>query len=117
MPEAYQVVVRLGVALVEEVHVVGGDDLGARLRRQPQDALVDHLLLFEHVAVAAGLVGPVALQLEVEVVAEKILEPEHGALDLLVVVGEQGARNLAGETGGGDDDALVVLLQQGVVDA
>ena len=115
--ETDEPVVGLAIVLVHEVHVVGGDDLDASLGGQAQDALVGHLLLLIDSAVATGLVGLMSLYLKIIVVAEDAFEPERGILGFLVFAVGDVARRLSGETRGGDNQPLVVLLQQFTVDA
>ena len=115
--EANEPVVGLAIVLVHEVHVVGGDDLDASFGCQAQDAFVGHLLLLIDSAVTTGLIGLMSLYLKIIVVAEDALEPERGILGFLVLAVGDVARHLAGETRGGDNQPLVVLLQQFTVDA
>ena len=57
------------------------------------------------------------LYLKIIVIAENALEPERGILGFLVFAVGDVARHLSGETRGGDNQPLVVLLQQFTVDA
>ena len=108
--KADQTVVRLGVVLVHEMHVVGADHPHVVLRGQFTQVFVDMQLHG-----VGFVVGPldgslVELQLQVIVVAEDLLVPLDRLIGLFEVVRRNGARNLAGQTGRTADQALVVFL-------
>ena len=108
--EADQPVVRLGVVLVHEVHVVGADHSDVVLRRQLAQVLV-HVQLHGVGLVVGPLDGGlVELQFEVIVVAEDLLVPSDRLLGLFEVVGRDGARHLARQTGRTADQPFVVFL-------
>ena len=62
------------------------------------------------------VVDAVVVDLEVEVLAERVLEPAREALGPLHVALDEGLRDDAGDAGGGDDEALAELLQPLEVD-
>ena len=72
-----QVVVGLGVVLIDEVHVVCADELDAVFLRQFDEYAIHPLLLRKSLAVGpkVGVGDLVAHQLEVVVVAEHALVP------------------------------------------
>lgn len=72
---ADQSVVSLGIILKREMHVVRGNHLYAMLLRHLQQKLID--FLFERIYIAVGILLEclVALQLEVIVVAKRLLIP------------------------------------------
>lgn len=97
--ETDQPVVRLGIVFVHEVHVVGADHSDVVLRGQLAQVLV-HVQLHGIGLVVGPLDGGlVELQFEVIVVAEDLLMPSDRLLGLFEVVGRDGARNLARQTG------------------
>ena len=108
----------MGVAvfLFHEVDIVGGDDFDVVFLRQLEDDLVDLLLAFVHLGVAAGLVGLVALHLEVIVVAKEVLEPLYRGLGAFDVAVHDLLRHLASEASGAAYQALVVFLEEAVID-
>ena len=74
---------RLGILFVEEVDVVGGDDLHTMLLPQLEEDSIDLLLLFVGLLVTERVVGLMALQLKVEVITEDPLEPLDALLRLI----------------------------------
>ena len=109
--EADQTVVRLGVILVHEVHVVGADHPHVVLRGQFAQVFV-HMQLHGVGFVVGPLDGGfVQLQFEIVIVAEDFFVPQDRLLSLFEVVRRDGARHLAGQTGRTADQPLVVLLQ------
>ena len=122
--EAEQHVVRIVVGRVEEVDVVRGDDLDVELLPQFEHALHDGGLARVETAVVVNrragdvrLRGVVEHHLQIVVVAEEVLVPLRDALRLVHAVRVDGARHLAGDAGGGANQALMVLFEQVVVDA
>ena len=109
--ETDQTVVRLGVVLVHEMHVVRADHPHVVFRGQFAQVLV-HVQLH-----GVGLVvGPLdrcfmQLQFEVIVVPEDLLVPLYRLFGPLEVVRRDGTRHLAGQTGRTADQPLVIFLQ------
>ena len=97
--ETDQTVVRLGVVLIHEMHVVGADHPHVVLRGQFAQVFV-HMQLH-----GVGLVvGPfdsrlVQLQLEVIIVSENLLVPSDRLVGPFEVVRRDRTRHLAGQTG------------------
>ena len=77
---ADKMVVRLAVLLLYKVHVVGGHQLDVVLPRQLYQHRVHPLLPLVGLPVGIGLVGLVTLQLDIVVVAEHPLKPQHRLL-------------------------------------
>ena len=94
-------------SLGEEVGVVGGEHREAQLFGELEDASIERGLIL----------GVVGLDLEEVAVAEHIGVPRSGSASLIVLVGEQVVRDLAGHAGGGDDDAFAVLGEELAVHA
>ena len=118
--KAEQDVVRLGVLLEEEVRVVRRDDLDAEPGSEGEDLLVDaHLVLVEEAALAVEErgVGPVEHDFEVVVVAEDGPIPLRGLLRAVVVSDAEHGGDLPGDARGRADEALVVRLEERLVDA
>ncbi len=97
--DADEAVMRFGILGVDEVGVVGADDLYAVAAREVDEHGVDPLLLLECLAVGSRDIRAVALQLYVIVVAEHTLEPLHLFLSLLYLARGDKARNLPAKTG------------------
>ena len=97
--DAYQTVVRLAVVLLHEVHVVGGYDFDVMLPGYVDYHLVDDFLLLVNVGRRVRLVGLVALYLQIEVVAEEVLEPQRRLLSLVYLSSQYVLRNLASQAG------------------
>ena len=114
--ETDEAVVRLGILFVEEVDVVGSDDLHTMLLPQLEEDSIDLLLLFIGLLVTERVVGLMALQLEVEVIAEEPLEPLDALLRLVDIAVHDVLGDLPTEAGRGGNDALMVRLQQLLVD-
>ena len=107
---------RLGILFVEEVDVVGSDDLHTMLLTQLKEDGIDLLLLLVGLLVAERVVGLVTLQLKVEVITEEPLEPLDALLRLVDIAIHDVLGDLSTEAGRGGDDALMVRLQQLLVD-
>ena len=91
--------VGIGVLLVQEVGIVGADELDVVLTRQLYEHGVDAQLLLIGVLRPAGFVGLVTLQLEVIIVAEHAFEPLHGLFRSGAVAVEDLLTHLAAQTG------------------
>ena len=115
--EAEQVVVSLGVLLVDEVAVVGADHLYAVLLCELQNLLVGTLLQRECLAVGAlvGIFHLVALKLQIVVVSEHTLMPFDGFASTGNVALQYLRRHLASDTCRADDEVLVILLEVGSI--
>ena len=109
--EADQAVVRLGVVLVDEVHVVRADRADMVFRGQLPQVFVDLQLHGVGLVVRTLDGGLVELQLEEVVLAEEVLVPQHRLLGPGVVLGRNGARHLPGQAGRAADQPLVVFFQ------
>ena len=99
----------MGIGLVARrvEAVVGRHVADAVLAAEPEQEVVDHLLLFQSMAVELG----------VEMLAEMPLPPQEGLLGLAVAHVEQEARHLAEQAAGEHDQVLLVLEQLVAVDA
>ena len=111
--ETQQVVVGLGILLVDEVHVVRADELDAILPGQVHEHAVGLLLQGEGLAVGTdrGVLHLVSLQLEIIVVAKDAPIPLHGLAGTVDVAVEDFLGHLAGDACRADDEPLVVALQ------
>jgi hypothetical protein len=105
--DAQQDVVRVVVALLEEVRVVGGDHGEAELGAQPEDLPVELRLPLRIVR----------LDLEVVAVLEDVRVPLGGLAGRVPAVVHEVPGHLAREARRGDDDPLAVRRQQLAVDA
>ena len=94
----------VGVVIVarKEVRVVGGEDGEIQLRGELEDAAVESRLVL----------GVVRLHLEVVPIAKDVGVPRSRRASLIVLVGEEVVRDLAGHAGGGDDDAFAVFGEE-----
>ena len=117
--EAEEQVVGFGVVLVEEVGVVGADELYAMLACQLDEDGVDPFLHFVGLAVGhlCGVCHLVALQLQVVVVAPDVVEPLDGLLCSCQVAVLNLLGHFAADAGGADDESFVELCQVLVVGA
>ena len=107
---------RLGILFVEEVDVVGSDDLHTMLLTQLEEDSIDLLLLLVGLLVAERVVGLVTLQLKVEVITEDPLEPLDTFFRLIDIAVHDVLWDLPTEAGRGGNDALMMRLQQLLVD-
>ena len=114
--EADQSLVRLAILLVCEVGVIRGDQLHALLGSELDEYLIYLLLLLVGLSIAAFLVCLVPLQLQVIVLPEESFEPPNSIPSPLNVSMKDMLRHLSAKTGAGDDQSLVVLLEQTLVD-
>ena len=114
--EADQAVVCLGIFLVDEMHIVGGDQLDIVFVSQFDQDLVHFLLFGIRGAVGIRIVCLVPLHFQVIVFAEQVLEPEDRFFRLVYPVMHDMLWNLTSETGGTDDQVFVIFFQQFVVD-
>ena len=103
---------RLGVLLVEEVRIVGADNLYVILPRQLDKHGIDPPLLLIGLLVAVGLVGLVALEFDVIIVAEHALEPLYCFFRSRPVAMQHFLTEFTAETCRAGDHALMILLQQ-----
>ena len=102
--------------LLHKVDIVGADYLNVVLACQLNKHRIDLLLHDVGVAVAIGLVGLVALELDIVVVAKNALEPFHGLVRPFYVPAHNQLWNLPAQAGRADDKAFVIFLQHIVVD-
>ena len=105
----------VGVLLVEEVRIVGADELDIVLPRELDEHGVDAPLLLIGLLIAVGFVGLMTLELDVIIIAEHALEPTYRLFCSLQVAVQHFLTELASEAGRAGDDSLVVHLQQLVV--
>ncbi len=98
----------LGILGVDEVGVVGGYDLDSMLACKLDEHGVNFFLLYVCLTVRTGTVGFVALQLDVVVIAEGLLEPYDLLLGLGGVAFGYEAGDFSAETGGAYDQPLAV---------
>ncbi len=113
--EAYQSVVRLGIGLVDEVHIVGTYQLYAAFSRQLLQVLVDLRLQRVHLVVRPFDGGFVKLELEIVILSEYALVPLYRLLGRSQIALGDSFRNLAAQTCRAADYTLVVLFQLEVV--
>ena len=113
--EADKSVMRFGVLLLHKVHIVGGYDFDIMLACQVNEHLVHHFLYLVGMLVGSRLLGLVALQFYIVVLAEECLEPFDGLLGLGEILCAESLHDflwqLATQAGGAADESLVVLLQ------
>ena len=111
--EAEEQVVSLGIIFVEEVRVVGADELYAVLFRQIDEDRIDAFLYLVSVTIGnlCRVDYLVPLQLDVIVVAPNVMEPLDGFFCALDVAVLDLLGNFATNTSGADDEAFVELLQ------
>ena len=115
--EADEAVVRGAVVLADEVGVVRGDHLDSVLLGELEDGRVHlHLVVIE-VQGEAGDLALVEHHLEVVILPEHALVPLDCLIDRVHVAREDATGNLAGDTGGGADEPLVILFQHLMTDA
>ena len=105
--DGHQDLVRLRVLAADVVAVGGGDERQPFLAGERTDAVVDRKLFLQRVA----------LDLQIQAVAEDGLQIAHLAPGLVHVAPADGARHRARHAGRQRDDAFVVRLQQRLVDA
>ncbi len=106
--DAEQEIVGIGVALVDVVDVVGADQGDAGLIAELLQERVGPLLFRKAVVLDLQVVAPIV---------EEGGEPQCPPLCLLVLTVEEVLEDLAAQAGGEADEALVVRLEQGIVDA
>ncbi len=106
--DADEAVVRVGILLLDVMHVIGGDELQAELLRPGNEVAID-----------LGLLGDaVVLEFEVKIFrAEGLLEPVDRLARLGQLVLEDGFGNFAGEAAGQRDEAVLVRGEQFLVNA
>ena len=103
---------RLGVLLVEEVRIVGADNLYVILPRQLDEHGIDPPLLLIGLLVAVGFVGLVALEFDVIIVAEHAFEPLYCFFRSRPVAVQHFLAQLSAQTCRAGNHALVVHFQQ-----
>ena len=98
--EADKVVVRLGVLLIHEMHVVRTHQLNIVLACQRYQTLVDFLLKRKCLAVGAlvGVFHLMTLQLKVEIVAEQVFKPKRSLFSLFHIAVPDGVGDFSGNT-------------------
>ncbi len=99
--DADQRVMRLVIVGAREIRLVGRDDRQMRVVSQVEQQRLDHPLLLQ----------PVALQLDIEAVAENALERVQGALGKSEIVGGERAVDHAVGAAGERDQAFMVKCQ------
>ncbi len=109
--QAYKTVVRFGILLVDEVHVVGADELDAVLGGILLQLLVDDQLHLVCLVVGAFDSSLVQLQFEIVVLAVEIAVPPDGLFRLVEFAVTDKSRYLAAQTCRAADDSLVILFQ------
>ena len=111
--KAYQPVVRLCVFCVDKVHVVGADEFYSEFFREFHKLFVHFLLRGIGFAVGEylGIGYFVALQFKVIVFAEKVLVPQCGLFGIGQASRAYLARHFACQTGGADNETLVILFE------
>ena len=114
--QADKPIMGLGMFLLHEMHIVGGNHLRVRLRCKPHNTLIHNLLMFIHHPIPARLVSLMTLEFQIIVIAKEILEPENGLFCLLIIVIKQRLGHLPRQTGRRNDQSFMVLLQQLAVD-
>ena len=94
-------VVCLGILLIHEMAVVGTHQLDVVFVSQFDKHLVHLLLQWEGLAIGTlvGVLHFMALEFQIEVIAEEILEPERGFLRLVELATEDMPWNLSRQTG------------------
>ena len=105
----------IGILLVDEVAVVGADELDVQFAGKLDQRVVDQALLLVGLMVGASYGRLVALQLQIVVVAEHALEPLDRLTRLIHLTAHDHLRHLAAQAGRAADDPLMVLLQLTVV--
>jgi hypothetical protein len=109
--------VGIGILFVHKMDIVGGNELYLIFPCNADQLLVHPLLLGIGGSVGIGPVGLVALQLQVIIVAEHFLVPLHRLFRLTDLPAVDLTGNFSPQAGRGDDQPLMVLLQQLLVDA
>ena len=105
--DAHEHVLVIGVAALDVVRVVGQHERDARLAADAVAAAGGHALLAD----------AVVLDLEIEVLAEDLAQPQRALLRAGVVVVDELLLDLARETAREADEALGMLFEHGPVDA
>ena len=106
-----EAVVRFGVLLFHEVHVVGGDDLRVGFACQVEQHLVYLFLGFIHLGVSSRFISLMSLNFNIIIIAKKVLEPQHRLPCAHHVAVHDLLGQFATQTGRAADEALVVFLQ------
>ena len=104
--DAQQGVVGAGVFFIQVIGTVGGNHLHAVLLGKAQHNFVDAVLFGQ----------AVALQFHVEVIAKGIDPPLKGFFSLVLAHVEDQVGNFTGQTAGGGDQILSILLNEFFVD-
>ena len=116
MAISWQYVAILAVLFLDKVDVVCSDNLDIVLPCELDKYRIDLLLFGVRIVGCIGFVSLVALQLEVEIVAKESFEPQHCFFGSSNVSFQDFLRYLASDTCRTAYYALVVLLQQVMVD-
>ena len=114
--EANQQVMRLRVLRIEEMHVVGGEELDAQLLRHLYLLFDAAFLVVIDLRALFRVFRRVAHDFQVIVLAEKVFVPQGSGFCPFEVACHDFLVNLAAKAGGGDYQPLVVLFQQFLVD-
>ena len=114
--QADESVVCFGILFVDEVAVVGSDDLHIIFTREFNQNRVNLFLPLIHLHICAGFLRLMPLQFDVVVLAEQVLEPFHRLFRLaeIAIIGNSVQyllRQFATEAGGTADDTFVPALQ------
>ena len=98
--ETDEVVMCLGILLIHEMAVVGAHQFDVVLVSQIDEHLVHLLLQWESLTIGTlvGVLHFMALEFQIEVIAEEVLEPERGFLRLVELATEDMPWNLSSQT-------------------
>ena len=109
--EANQAVMRLGMLLIDKVHVIRTDGAHMVLGRQITQIVI-HLEL-HGVGLVVGIFDrcPMQLQFEVIILAKEILVPANRLIGSFHIIGRNGTRHLSGQTRRTTNQPFVVFLQ------
>ena len=109
--QTYQSVMRLGVLLFYKMRIVGRNHLDAVLACQLNQHRIDLQLTLIYHRVAAGLIGLMALQLNIIILPEHALKPLHRLFRTFHIARHDLLRQFATQASRTAHQPFVVLLQ------
>jgi len=119
--QAYQPVMGFCILFIDEVRIVGADDLDAILACQINEYRINLFLALVDLLVSTGFLRLMALEFDIIILSEEVLEPLNGLFRFGEIATfydtvQDLLRQLTAQAGGAADDTLMPFFQQLLVD-